>query len=125
MKLFDLEAAKRGEPIVDDMGKPCTYVAHIPNAKSEDRVVVLHDSSGMVFTCQENGALFGRDTPHFYMAPVNHTRYIAMGIRKTGGYGNPFPLNSRSTYKEAFEDFMSTYSEAFDYHGIAEYTYED
>ena len=85
-------------------------------------MVVLHDSSGMVFTCQENGALFGRDTPHFYMAPVKRIRYIVM-LHNTET-GEVEADNTYDTRAEALHR-IHTILPGYVLHGIAEYTYED
>lgn len=54
-KPFDLEAAKRGEPIETANGKPMTFGAHLPNADVFCRVVVL-DADGRVCTFSTQGA---------------------------------------------------------------------
>lgn len=41
MKPFDLEAAKRGEPICHSDGSLCKFVAYVPEAHKEQRVVIL------------------------------------------------------------------------------------
>ncbi len=41
MKPFDLEAAKRGEPIVCRDGTPAKFIAYVPEACPACRVVVL------------------------------------------------------------------------------------
>ena len=43
MKPFDLEAAKRGEPIVSRDGREVKFVAHVPEANAGHRLVVLCD----------------------------------------------------------------------------------
>jgi len=53
MKPFDLEAAKRGEPIVCRDGTPAKFVAHVPEKIGEDTVLVL--MRGAVHTYYENG----------------------------------------------------------------------
>ena len=40
-KPFDLEAAKRGEPIETADGRPMTFIAHVPEALTFQQVVVL------------------------------------------------------------------------------------
>lgn len=42
MKPFDLEAAKRGEPIVTRAGQTVTFIAHVPGAQPGYQVVVLN-----------------------------------------------------------------------------------
>jgi hypothetical protein len=53
MKPFDLEAAKRGEPIICRDGTPAKFVAHVPEKIGEDTVLVL--MRGAVHTYYENG----------------------------------------------------------------------
>ena len=46
MKPFDLEAAKRGDPIQAEDGRKLEFVAYVPGAHAGYRVVVLHPTSG-------------------------------------------------------------------------------
>lgn len=90
MKPFDLKAAQAGKPLITSMGKPCSFVAHVPEAKHNDRVVLLLD--GEIYTCAENGD----DTPPFYgqgatyndwtvgMAAETHVRYTTLYGFRTG-----------------------------------------
>lgn len=77
MKPFDLEAAKRGEPIQTHEGELMTFIAHVPNATPEQRVLVL-DSTGGVWGCHENGQVladFG-NACDIFMAPKKRTIWI-------------------------------------------------
>src|SRR6056297_3034805 len=77
MKPFNLEAAKRGEPIVCRDGTPAKFVAHVPEAKGSNKVIALADK--LVFTCFENGSrsLFGDETStDLFMAQKKRTVWI-------------------------------------------------
>ena len=39
MKPFDLEAAKRGEPIQCRDGRPVKFIGHVPEAHDHNRIV--------------------------------------------------------------------------------------
>ena len=56
MKPFDLEAAKRGEPICDRNGNPVRFIAHVPEATTPPakRVIVLA-LNGAISLHYENG----------------------------------------------------------------------
>jgi hypothetical protein len=41
MREFDLESAKRGEPIVCRDGTPAKFIAHVPEAHPTQKIVVL------------------------------------------------------------------------------------
>ena len=77
MKPFDLEAAKRGEPIQTCEGELVTFIAHVPNATPKQRVLVL-DSTGGVWGCHENGQVladFG-NACDIFMAPKKRTVWL-------------------------------------------------
>lgn len=78
MRKFDLEAAKRGEPIQTRDGRAVKFVAHVPNATVQNqRLVVLHDS-GYLGTYCDNGTVYAglnRGTDLF-MAPRKRTVWI-------------------------------------------------
>ena len=53
-KPFDLEAAKRGDPICRKDGEALTFIAHVPAAKEHMRVLA-HDPEGVVWVFDEMG----------------------------------------------------------------------
>lgn len=53
-KPFDLEAAKRGEPIVNRKGDTVKFIAHVPEATLESRVLTVNDD-GVINCNYENG----------------------------------------------------------------------
>lgn len=71
MKPFDLEAAKRGEPIVTRAGQIVSFIAHVPAALPGHRVVVLNPGRVAV-GYHENGiysALGLESRKDLFMAP--------------------------------------------------------
>lgn len=54
MKPFDLEAAKRGEPICNRDIEDCVFITHVPDATPEYRVVALTPSKE-VYCFDETG----------------------------------------------------------------------
>jgi hypothetical protein len=77
---FDLEAAKRGEPILWN-GSPAKFVAHVPEAAEMYRVVALLEN-GQIGTVAENGKWMLNDVvPIVTMAPrtvltIWYRRYV-------------------------------------------------
>lgn len=76
MKPFDLESAKRGDPIIDVYGRDYRFIAHIPDALEHNRVVVLGMETKATFTCSEKGKNLGYKDPFLYMKPIKKTVYV-------------------------------------------------
>ena len=77
MKPFDLEAAKRGEPIVTREGYKVEFIAHVPNARSSNQVVCLHGVQ--VLTHDESGkcgSYNGESSLDIFMAPKKRTVWV-------------------------------------------------
>ncbi len=77
MKPFDLEKAKRGEPIVCRDGTPAKFIAHVPEAEEYSRLVVLID--GEVCMTYDGGGgtrVFVGDRRDLFMAPVKRTVWL-------------------------------------------------
>ena len=55
MKPFDLEAAKRGEPICDRAGNPVRFIAHVPEAANPSERVIVLALNGAISLHYENG----------------------------------------------------------------------
>ena len=55
MKPFDLEAAKRGEPICDRAGNPVRFIAHVPEATNPGKRVIVLTLNGAISLHYENG----------------------------------------------------------------------
>lgn len=79
-KRFDLEAAKRGEPILWN-GSPSKFIAHVPEAAEMYRVVALLEN-GRIGTIAESGKWTSCDVvPIVTMAPrtvrtIGYRKYI-------------------------------------------------
>ena len=78
MKPFDLIQAKAGAPIVDQDGKSCTFITHIPQADELQRVIVL-DYKGTIQLYREDGRWSG-DCKHFLlMYTIKRTWWFIVG----------------------------------------------
>jgi len=76
MKPFDLEAAKRGEPIVCRDGTPAKFIAHVPEACPAYRVVVLVDDL-VAAKCADGRHWPDSDSDNdIFMAPKKRTVWI-------------------------------------------------
>ena len=76
MKPFDLEAAKRGDPIITRDGREVKFIAYVPEAKKSDQVIVWDHRD---ITCHYDDGRFSRyDTSDrdLYMAPKKHTVWV-------------------------------------------------
>lgn len=76
MKPFSLEAAKRGEPIVTRDGTPARFIAHIPEATEQNRVVILIEEC--VYCNNEHGAYHKEfeSVIDLFMAPKKRIRWV-------------------------------------------------
>ena len=76
MKPFDLEAAKRGEPIQTRDGTPVKFIAHVPEAIKLSRVLVLLDD--YIWHGCENGKLYSYKDHEtdLFMAPRKRTVWV-------------------------------------------------
>lgn len=61
-KPFDLEAAKRGEPLITRDGDKARFVAHVPEACAECRVIGLIQGHSSVAQYHENGLYYASGT---------------------------------------------------------------
>jgi len=57
---FDLEKAKAGSNVVTRNGMEVKFIAHVPEAQVDQRVVVL-GGTGNLFVCHENGRTYSYD----------------------------------------------------------------
>lgn len=76
LKPFDLEAAKRGEPIVTREGRPVKFIAHVPEAVYNCRVVTLTDN--VIRTHLENGRYYsdGEASLDLFITPRKRTVWV-------------------------------------------------
>lgn len=85
MRPFDLEAAKRGEPIQTRRGEAVTFIAHCPTARPSNRVI-FHYEDGVVGARYENGAFqesqgTGND---LFMTPQKYRREVWVNLYPDG-----------------------------------------
>lgn len=64
---FDLEAAKRGEPLVTREGKEAKFIAHVPDARKTEKFVYLVGDT--VCATGEDGYSFTDASADLFMAP--------------------------------------------------------
>ena len=77
MKPFDLEAAKRGEPICNRRGDPLTFIAYVPDAKEGTNLITLAND-GEIFLNYKDGLYIGDGDSAFdiFMAPKKRTVWV-------------------------------------------------
>jgi len=81
MKPFDLEAAKRGEPIVTRDGCKAKFIAHVPEAESLFKLAVLIDGEIFIFAEAGNYWSDKKDsTLDLFMAPKKRTVWVNLLI---------------------------------------------
>ena len=85
MKPFDLEAAKRGEPIQCRDGTPAKFIAHVPEAYDGRQLIVLINN--FIFTHFENGREYPSDTDRdLFMAPKTKMVWVNFYPDGTGKF---------------------------------------
>ena len=72
LRPFDLDAAKRGEPICCRDGRPAKFIAHVPEATPIfDRVIALCvGKTSNLYHCNEEARISSIGDPIFCMAPL-------------------------------------------------------
>ncbi len=90
MKPFDLEAAKRGEPIVTRGGEAAKFIAHVPDADIGFRVVVMLD--GVIECYCDDGSyrLSSKSTCDLFMAPRKLTVWVNVYPPYTSCFGGAY-----------------------------------
>ncbi len=98
MKPFDLEAAKRGEPIQARDGRKARFIAHLPECSPSARVVALVDGQMYALHFSECGRRSASATTHvdLFMAPKKRTVWVNF-------YGN-WKAEVFPTEKDAIDD---------------------
>ena len=87
MKPFDLEAAKRGEPIQCRDGTPVKFIAHVPDAYNGPKVVAMRDK-GVIYIWHESGE-FVKDEKtdsDLVMAPKKRTVWVNFYFQQSAMY---------------------------------------
>ena len=76
MKPFDLEAAKRGEPIMTRDGREAKFIAHVPEAAAAQQIVYLVEGEIKTnwVTGERNKDV--RYTTDLFMAPKKRTVWV-------------------------------------------------
>lgn len=64
---FDLEAAKRGEKIIDQDGDEHHFIAYVPDAREHSKVVTRRGE--VIVTFDTNGRYIARSNYRLFMAP--------------------------------------------------------
>ena len=76
MKPFNLEAAKRGEPIVTRTGVSVQFIAYVPEARHSERIVILC-SYGVRVRCESGKTMEGiENNGDLFMAPKKRTVWV-------------------------------------------------
>ena len=91
MKPFDLEAAKRGEPIVTRDGRPAKFIAHVPEANAYYQVEALF--SGLISTYAVSGRAYPDKTPcdvDLFMAPRKRTVWVNVYPPEARNFGGSY-----------------------------------
>lgn len=101
MKPFDLEAAKRGEPLVTRDGRKATFVAHTPQCAVACRVWVHVEGEASLLGFYENGLMSPRreDGWDLFMAPKTRTLYVNL-------YCSDFGYSTGSVFDSAEKSEM-------------------
>ena len=111
MKPFDLEAAKRGEPIVTRDGRKAKFVAYVPEAKNPS-VIALISGEVTIFGGKGNFDADFEATQHdLFMSPppmrsINGYEYpepVREPLELGQCYWVPFPAEDELTYVEGFK----------------------
>jgi len=78
MKSFDLEAAKRGEPIVTRNGINATFIAHVPELGELHRVLYTVPNNDYALSCTEDGRHYTNSQSGYdlFMAPKKRTLWV-------------------------------------------------
>ncbi|WP_042298993.1 hypothetical protein [Paraburkholderia kururiensis] len=98
MKPFDLEAAKRGEPLVTRDGRKAVFIAHVPEFDKAHRVVCRIERIASPVTYYEDGRALHREPngSDLFMAPKKQTVYLNV-------YGNSGLFAQRNNSAAVFQ----------------------
>ena len=90
MKPFDLEAAKRGEPIQLRDGTPCKFIAHVPEAIACERVIALLsgvETPNLLIRTEAGKYDHGRDNGRDLMMVGENESWFVFRKGTSVGYG--------------------------------------
>ena len=88
MKPFDLEAAKRGEPICNRDGESCVFIAHVPGANLENRVVALTPSEEVLVFNEEGSYYCDGDESRYDLFMAHRKRTVWVNLYEEGKFAN-------------------------------------
>ena len=92
MKPFDLEAAKRGEPLITRDGVEAHFIAHTDKVTGAYKVLTLINGSWHSFTEQGKRHSGGISTLDLFMAPKKRTVWLNLyDIHPSHGSGYFYP----------------------------------
>lgn len=103
LKPFDLEAAKRGEPMVTRNGRKATFVAHVAECYEQYRLIVLVEGNSSCIHCFENG-LFSRNddsNDDLFMAPRKVTRWVNIRAGDCAAFHYDTPERAREEQRRS------------------------
>lgn len=103
MKPFDLEAAKRGEPIQTRDGREAKFIAHVTEAEAISRVVFLCGRS--IYSSCEDGTYYGRAQETAmdpFMAPKKNKRGVWVNLYEGGSTGESWWDSEETANNYAF-----------------------
>ena len=92
MKPFDLEAAKRGEPIQNKRGAERRFVAHAPDAEPSQRVICLNETGHVRCYSEQGGYCVDceSDTHDLCMAPRKRTVWVNVYPPEARNFGGSY-----------------------------------
>lgn len=103
MKPFDLEAAKRGEPIQTRDGRPVKFIAHVPEATESQQVVVLIGNTVRARYPTGTFLDFEGDDDDLFMAPLKRTVWVNVYYRRPCDWPGSLSTSAWDTKKDADE----------------------
>ena len=86
MKPFDLEAAKRGEPICTRDGRDVKFIAHVPETMPHFRLIVLIKDCINFFPETGIAATTGNCVSDLFMKPKKKTVWVNLYRKGTANY---------------------------------------
>lgn len=81
-KPFDLEAAKRGEAVVDGLGRPVKFLLYVPEALPTEQVIFL--SRGSVAATRTSGVMSTNGTCKYDLFMIVKTKTVWINLYRSG-----------------------------------------
>jgi len=101
MKPFDLEAAKRGDPIVTREGTEAKLIAYVPELGELHRVLYTVPNNDYALSCTEDGRHYTNSQSGYdlFMAPKKRTVWVNFYSATDGLYwSNTFLTKEKADY---------------------------